>query len=460
MSLRTPCAPFLLLFASLACGGCTAAPPATRANALRSFVGTVTDVKIQMPTDAASPQVAPISLGEQVRFDLRVDDAGHAELVAMAPYGEAARAEGASTDALTVTSARTLEFHTGPVEWSSRPPGGIRWSTRESYSRFAVQLGGDGTPRAIVATGNADEMQGDWGYGGAATATFALRPDDVAPTWRTHPVPSFASSALPWDALVVEASEPYEGTAAFAALFPGATPSDFDATRLVTVDAWGEPASPRERGVQLVAKRWDARASLVVRGAPIADFAGNPASATALPVEGIALAPPVAPTLAAGGSGGTTWGDAKPASDCGEGKPCVVVGPFFLTPCGASAGGVAARLSGSGRARFRVRITQKLTSAATAGTVTALHLLATNPGTTPVTRPSPLVVHATDATNTRFDSDWTTVDVVAPDPTAHETGVAVGAGGLGDGPSNDWCGRYPGPSNEITVYVGAVSVGP
>ncbi len=438
-----------------ACGGkLDAGTLAVQSTALRSFVGTVTAAKL---VDGGSPfgSFDAISVGMTARIDLRLDEAGNVELVAVTPFGQAVRATGTrgATTALDVPQSNSAASN--GLSFSGRNSS---WSVTETYSHFEIAFDAAGTPQTLTATGQASAFSGDVGTQGTATATITLGADVVAPTWRASAEASFANRGLPWDARIVEASEPYEGTADFAALFPGATRADFDVTALTTEAAWGSPAATRERGVRLLAKRWDATSPLYVQGAPVRDLAGNVAATSLLPYDTIGLQLSAGSTLPSGSLSAIPWGDAKVQPGCGEGGPCLVVGPFRQSYCGGgSAGGIAARLRGAGHASFRVRVTATSTFGGGPSGQAVLHVLATNPGAVPVT--DALTFPTTASADGTYDTGWKTITLTTPSATAAETGIAVSAGGLGSAPVIADCGPAPSPA-DLTVYIGEVAVAP
>jgi hypothetical protein len=441
-----------------ALGGCGGkldqGTPAVPSTALRSFVGTVTDAKIVESWNPGG-SLGAISVGQTARIDVRIDAAGQVELVAITSFGEAVRATGTRGATTAVDIPQVGDFVSSGLSFHGTSGG---WQVDETYAHFEIAFDEAGVPRSLTATGQASAFAGDVGTSGTATATITLAADAVAPTWRASAAASFANRALPWDARTVEASEPYEGQADFATLFPGAARADFDVTPFATAAAWGAPATTRERGVTLVAKRWDAVAALRARGAPVVDVAGNVALAAELPFDGIGVDSMAASSLPAGAAGGRPWGDVKGQSDCGDGKPCLVVGPFQQSYCGGgSAGGVAARLRGAGHATFRVRITAKSDFGGGPAGQNVLHVLATNPGSKPAT--DTLAFPTTASADGTYDTGWKTITVTTPNATASETGVAVGAGGVGSAPVSANCGPAPSPA-AVTVYIGEVAIAP
>lgn len=452
----------LSMLAVVACAasvaiGCGAkvevAPTAARDGALRSFGGTVTDAQITWSWSTGS-SIAAVSTGQAARFDVRVDEAGNVELVALSAYGGAVRATGTLGDP-TVVSVPTPSdgYSRSGLAFSGTSSG---WSISESYDRFEIVFDAGGAPASLVASGRASGFAGDVGTEGTVKATIALSPDATAPAWRATAAASFADRALPWDTRLVEASEPYEGAVDLQAAFPGASASAFDVSRRTTEVAWGSPAIVRERGLSLTPNDWDAASALAVRGVAVKDLAGNVAQAGPLPLSSIRLDALGQATLPGGANGATRWGSPTLQADCGEGRPCTVLGPFRQSYCGGgSAGGLAARLLGAGRATFRVRVTAKSTYGGGAYGPTPVHLLATNPGRQPVVDES---ISLNDGSGGDVDTGWKTVTLTTPDADARETGVAVSAGGKGAGPVSVECGPAPAPV-DVTVYVGEITIG-
>lgn len=442
------------LVGSLAgCGGkLDQGTPAAQSTALRSFVGTVTEAKI-VESWGPGGSLGAISVGKTARVDVRIDASGHVELVAITPFGEAVRATGTLGATTAVDVPQEGAYVSGGLSFRGTSGG---WQVSETYAHFELAFDEAGLPRALTATGQASAFAGDVGTTGTATATIALAADTVAPTWHANAAASFANQALPWDARTVEASEPYEGQAAFETLFPGAARVDFDVTPFATAVAWGSPATTRERGVTVMARRWDAVAPLRARGAPVVDVAGNLAVVGDLSSGGIGVDLLAASSLPAGAAGGSPWGDAKTLSDCGDGKPCLVIGPFRQSYCGGgSAGGVAARLRGAGHASFRVRLTARSSYGGGPSGQAVAHVLATNPGAKPAT--DTLAFPTSASPDGTYDTGWKTISVATPNAAASETGIAVSAGGVGSAPVVADCGPAPSPA-EVTVYLGEVSV--
>jgi hypothetical protein len=438
-----------------ACGGkLDQGTPAVTSTALRSFVGTVTEAKIVESWSPGS-SFGAVSIGQTARIDVRIDQAGQVELVAITPFGEPVRATGSRGSTTVVDVPQAGDYVSNGLSFRGTSAG---WSVSETYAHFEIAFDAAGAPRTLTATGQASAFSGDVGTQGTATATIALVADVVAPTWRASAAASFAHQALPWDARVVEASEPYEGQVDFATIYSGATRADFDVTPLTTTVAWGSPAVTRERGVTVVAKRWDAVGGLHAWGAPVADVAGNVAPRTPLSSPGIGVDLLGGSVLSAGAPGGLQWGEVKGLSDCGDGKPCLVVGPFRQSYCGGgSAGGVAARLRGAGHVSFRVRVTAKSVYGGSPSGQAALHVLATNPGAEPAS--DTLAMPSAPSADGTYDTGWKTITVTTPDASASETGVAIGGGGLGSAPLVADCGPAPSPA-EVTVYIGEVVVAP
>jgi hypothetical protein len=446
----------LLSLAAPMSSGCASevavGPDAARGIGLRSFTGTVTKADLQWSWGDGG---AAVSVGKAARFDVRVDESGFVELVAMTPFGEVQRATGALGSPTVVRLPSSTAGYYGGLVFSGDSNG---YAVSESYDTFEIGFDAAGAPTSIVATGQANAFAGDVGMSGTVKATIALAPDAIAPTWTASAVASFADRALPWDARGVMASEPYEGSVAFADLFPGADPAAFDLTREKAATDWGAPPVTRERGVTLTPRAWDAADALVARSVGVRDVAGNVASVGPLAFSTIHLDPPTTAVLASGASPATRWGSPTLQADCGDGKPCTVLGPFRQSFCGGgSVGGFAARLLGAGHATFRLRVTATSSFGGGWYGQMPVHVLATNPGQAPVVE-EPLALSGGDGGGS-FDSGWKTVTLTTPDAHASETGVAISAGGKGAGPSMVDCGPAPAPV-DVTVYVGEVAIVP
>jgi hypothetical protein len=325
-----------------------------------------------------------------------------------------------------------------------------------SYASWTCQP--DDVPEMTsgAAKGTASAFSGDVGMNGTAEARFTITPDRRAPTWRAEASASFASVALPWDVRTILASEPYEETLHLASMHATST---VEVTPIATAILWGTSPRDRQRGLSIRAGDWDSAPGLRVSPDVVRDFAGN-AAATSAPTGfgGVVVKLLESSVLEPNEGLATTWGATKVTKDA-DGKAVYAIGPFTHSYCSRrSAGGLAARLVGSGAASVLVRAvaTPKGLGGGGLPVSQVVYVQTATIGAPPRTDGSAVKWPTTAGAGGVFDTGWTTVTLATPGSGA-ETGVAVSAGGTGPGGDDGSCGLAP-PGFETMVYVQRISV--
>jgi hypothetical protein len=277
----------------------------------------------------------------------------------------------------------TNEFHAVDRIVISPPGAPPHAFTLDAVDTLASVYYGDAVPLSTltdadyvdtaVATWNGTSLAGTVFYsrdGSTASAythaqlsfEVALTDRISAPRWNPTPFTGFADRPLPWEPLFVALDEPSEGTPTFASNLP------VSLTPQRTGDAWGD-ADPRTYGVYATTAAWGATSVWTLTATGLVDLAGN-RRATDLAAPNVAQLSPVGSASFDARDASATyygWGPVERLADCGDGAPCIHIGPL-ITPlygasgsedCFARGGGIAVWLANQpGTVQASVRVTR------------------------------------------------------------------------------------------------------
>jgi hypothetical protein len=429
----------LLALSSVACGGSVVSEGTPtdhhEAKLEGSYELTVGDVRVTSDTSWPGSETPP-SKGRVVRLDLAKTATGYEASIAPA-FGVQAKFDVVvSDDALTLTGEGvTLS-------------GGSGANVTDRWKK--VHLGRDASGAltgAVSLEGDEDIFAGDVGWMGTITGSGSIGPDTHAPELRSYVASPMgpADALLPWDAVIVESSEPVSPDMLSKNLQPGAPVS------WTTADdgsSWPGVTSIIGR-----ASSFDVTSVPLTLTKPLSDLAGNARSSFTASLKFLPVgAPQAAYDFESKVASWNATFVAAPSMGCTG--TCAKIGPVSLSACGAGRAGLAVRMPAASSIAIRYRMVVDSAEDRPEGSIygSVLSIDVATPGSAAVTTPvtfdattlKPLDGGAAKAT------DWLTVS--APGA-GKELGVAVRAG---DRAFDGECGGFAPPPVQATFYVDSI----
>ena len=297
------------------------------------------------------PNAYSPSAGAHLRLDLRRANGGY-EAVVTPAYGQAAAMQVAVQHGQIVLS--------GSVQISA----GTSPNVSDSWKSLTIPVTSTGLSGPVSMTGNESVFEGDVGWMYTTAAGAVVLHDHSAPEFRLASSGSAAGKFMPWDRLVVEASEPV----AFSR-WSKATQVSVGTSTGVLAAGTIPPGTEWSGATTLVASFDDfavgGGSGKIVLQPGVPDLAGNASAPSmqpqTLPFEMVELGAvrssldfeknEVAPAL---------WGNGALVSgaECESGGACARLGTFSTSYCDATEDGIAARLTAPSAKRlaFRLRV--------------------------------------------------------------------------------------------------------
>lgn len=433
----------LLALSSVACGGSVVSEGSPsnphEAKLEGSYELTLGDVTVTAETKWPGTEGSP-SKGRIVRLDLAKTATGYEASIAPAFGVRATFAVAVTDDALTLTG-----------DGVSIGSGGSGETTTDRWQKLVLARDASGTlTGAVSLEGEENVFAGDVGWTGTIVGSGAIGPDTHAPELRPYASsPAGPSDALlPWDAVLVETSEPVSRDLLSKNLQPGApvawSNADDDASWPGVTSIIGRASSFDVTSVPLTLTK------------PISDLAGNARSSFSASLKFLAVGAPRAEYDFE--SKVAAWNAsfvAAPSMGC-EGT-CAKIGPVSIWSCGAERAGLALRTpaAASINVRYRIVVDSYSGSPETPPLYgSPLSVDVATPGSAAVT--TPVMVDPGSlkplAGSTAHATDWATA-LVPGNASAKELGVTIRAG---EHVHEGLCDGYAPVPATVTIYVDSV----
>jgi hypothetical protein len=332
----------LLALSSMACGGSVVSEnPSTHTEEAKlegSYELTLGDVTVTADTSWPGGTTPP-SKGRVVRVDIAKTAGGFEASIAPAFGLPGKFAASVAADAVTLTG-----------EGVAIASGGSGMQTSDRWTKLVLARDASGAlSGAVSLEGVEDVFAGDVGWTGSIAGTGAIGADTHAPELRPYLVsPTGPGDALlPWDPVIVDASEPVSRDALTKSLQPGAP--------IVWASESDAPSWPGVMTVIGRATSFDVGAVPLTLTKPLADLAGNARTSFTASLKFLAVGAPRATYDFE--SKVAAWNAtfvSAPSMGCAG--TCAKIGPVSVSACGAGRAGLAVRTPAASSIAVRYRI--------------------------------------------------------------------------------------------------------
>jgi hypothetical protein len=429
----------LLALSSVACGGSVVSEGTPtdhhEAKLEGSYELTFGDVTVTAETKWPGAE-APPSKGSVVRVDLAKTASGYEAMIAPAFGVQAKFAVAVADDALTLTGEGvTLS-------------GGSGANVTDRWKKVVLARDASGAlSGAVSLEGDEDIFAGDVGWMGKISGAGSIGPDTHAPELRSYLVSPNgpADALLPWDAVIVDTSEPVPRDMLSKNLQPGAPVAW---TLADDASSWPGVSSIVGR-----ASSFDVTSVPITLTKPLSDLAGNARASFTASLKFLSVgAPQAAYDFESKVAGWNATFVAAPEMGCTG--TCAKIGPVSLSACGAGRAGLAVRTPAASSIAVRYRMVVDTPADGPEGSIygSILSIDVATPGSAAVTTPVSF-----DATTLKpFEggaakaTDWLTA--TAPGG-GKELGVTLRAG---DHVFDGECGGFAPPAAKVTFYVDSI----